>query len=197
MLVVPRGDGIRVVYRADAIDIFAKYVGFVFSWVVFLPAAVIFSGMFLAAIIPMKGVKKTLFKIPLVIFKLEAHNDEVVLGFTAFLLVFAFVAFTGGETFYRYTATQFGMDPGQFHTLCFSSALFTLGLSATLWLLSQFRRLPEIEQELEVKRLMDDIRQATTRASSDATLDDAAPHDKAAEASPSRADTKKGDRDER
>lgn len=156
LLAVTAADGLPRGQVQHTIDILTTLIAFIFSWVILLPTSIIIAGKFLAAIFPMKGISRTILRIPLWIFRLEAQNDEVILGFAGFLITFALVAFSGGQAFYKFAALQFGIDPGQFHTLCFSSAIFTVAWSATLWLLARIKP-PGSGDQTKVKKLMRDI----------------------------------------
>jgi len=148
---IPRGN------LQDQLDNFTSIVGYIFSWAVLLPAAVILSGHFLASVFPMRGVTGIIFKISLWFLRLEARNDEVILGLAGFLITFGIVAFSGGEAFYRYAAIQFGINPGQFHTLCFASAIITVAWSVTLWLCTTVRP-SRAEEQKKIKALMKEIK---------------------------------------
>jgi hypothetical protein len=112
-------------------------VGKIFSWTLLMPIAVIVSGKFLSSVFPMANGKSQLFKISLKILVIQANNDEVTLGFAGFMITLVVVALTGGANFYHFTAQRFGVDPGQFNTLCFASALFCVVWSAFIWLWGQ------------------------------------------------------------
>jgi len=109
----------------------------------------------------MTGISRTVLRIPLWIFRLEAQNDEVILGLTSFLVTFGVVAFSGGQDFYA--AHHFGIDPGQFHTLCFSSAILTVAWSASLWLLARIKP-SSTPAPAKVRELMRDIARAISTA---------------------------------
>jgi hypothetical protein len=116
-------------------DRLSSLITFIFSWIILLAVGVIVSGIFFAKVFPIKGFTGGTFKIPLFIFNLEAHDDEVVLGLTSFLTTLLICALLGGASLYHFTVERFGIDPGQFHMLCFVSALINALLSCTVWIL--------------------------------------------------------------
>src|ERR1017187_251382 len=150
------GGGIPIGSLQSQLDNFTTITGFIFSWVVLLPTCVILSGKFLSSVFPMRGISKTTLRIPLWLFRIEAQNDEVVLGLTAFIVTLGIVALSGGEGFYRYAAGHFGIDPGQFHTLCFASAVITVAWSVTLWRLANLGSSRKKERE-QTQNLMREI----------------------------------------
>ena len=60
------------------------------------------------------------------ILKFEAKDDEVILGFTAFIITLLVVAVLGGENAYQFFVRRFGIDPGHFNALCVLSAFATV-----------------------------------------------------------------------
>jgi len=125
----------------------------IFSWTVLLPLSVIFSGIFLSNALPaMKSSQeaKNKFWIPLPpLLNVEARGSEVALGFGSFFVTFIVVTFAGGATFYKYAAQSFGIDPGQFNTLCFASGLFSVAWTSTIWLLVHLIGTPQSITEPE------------------------------------------------
>ena len=77
-------------------------------------------------------------------------------GLTGAIIMLLVLALLGGEGFYKYAASHFGINPGQFFTLCFSSAIITVPLSGVLWLIFKFRPC-RIRDSNRVDRLMVDI----------------------------------------
>jgi hypothetical protein len=124
-------------------------MGAIFSWAILLPTCVIIAGRYLAQIFPLPGVTGVVLRIRLFVFNIEANNEEVILGFTGFILTFGFVSLSDGDGFYKYAALKFGIDPGQFHLLCFSSAVLTVAWSVTLWRLTREKRPKQEQKQIE------------------------------------------------
>lgn len=108
------------------IEIFSTLVKLIFSWLVILPAATIIAGKLLTKPIPFSTDTKQLLRIPLKIFTLEATDGEVIVGFAAQLITFFFVAIIGGKNVHSIVQNNFGVDPGQFHSIFLFSALLTV-----------------------------------------------------------------------
>jgi hypothetical protein len=138
------------------IDDFTNIVGLIFSWVVFLPASIIISGKFFAAIAPSMRVATGIFKIPLYILVLEANKDEVIFGFSTFFLTLVLLGVTGGESAATFISSHFGFEIGQFRTLCLGSGLLTVIWTGALWLLSQLKGPPPIDPA-QVSAVLEEI----------------------------------------
>ncbi|GAA4468573.1 hypothetical protein [Phytohabitans houttuyneae] len=96
---------------------------FVFSWVALMPIAVIVSGKIVGTSLKMPRQTKQMFRIPVPrILNLEARGDEVVFGFAAFFLNFMAIALPAGRPAYNMFVDRFGVDPGQFNSLCILSS---------------------------------------------------------------------------
>lgn len=116
------------------LDGIALVIKFIFSWLILLPIAVIISGKMLMKPIQFGTDSQQVLKIPLKIFVVEANGGEVILGFTGLLITLFFVAVLGGQSVYVLVKTNFGVDPGHFHSICFFSALMTVIWSAIIFL---------------------------------------------------------------
>lgn len=116
-------------------------VKFIFSWIIVLPAAAIIAGKLLTKPIPFSTNTKQVLKIPLYIFKLEATDGEVIVGFTALLITLFFVGIIGGKDVHSIVQDNFGVDPGQFHAIFFFSALLTVIWASAIFLLHHFGKL--------------------------------------------------------
>lgn len=112
----------------------------IFSWAVLMPIAVIISGILLAKPFKLQVETEQRFRIPIPrIFHLEATNGEVILGFAGFIITLVIIALVGGQAAYAFFRNQFGIDPGQFNSLCVLSSFVTVIWSVIIWLLTQVR----------------------------------------------------------
>lgn len=124
----------------DSLSVVIKYL---FSWLILMPVAVIVSGKLLIKAVRFSTETKQVLKINLKIFVVEANGGEVILGFTGLLMTFFFVALFGGKNVYEIVKSDFGVDPGQFHAICFFSSMMTVIWSAVIFLLFLFFRRAE------------------------------------------------------
>jgi hypothetical protein len=152
----------------SAIDRLSQILGFIFSWIILLSIGVIVSGKFLAHVFPMRGMGNNYFRIPLFIFRLEAQNDEVVLGLSGFIITLLVVAPLGGANLYHFVVASLGIDPGQFNTLCFSSAVITVAWSISLWVFTT--QLPTLGKRSETEKTGDLINKIERRIKHDQTV---------------------------
>lgn len=113
----------------------AVVIKFIFSWLILLPIAVIVAGKLLSKPINFGADSKQVLKIPLKIFQIEANGGEVILGFACLIIVLFFVAMIGGADIYALVKTNFGIDPGHFHSICFFSSLVSVIFSAILFVI--------------------------------------------------------------
>ena len=113
----------------------ALVLKFIFSWLILLPIAVIVTGKLLSKPINFGADSKQVLKIPLKIFQVEANGGEVILGFACLLIVLFLVAMIGGADIYELVKTNFGIDPGHFHSICFFSSLVSVIFSTILFVI--------------------------------------------------------------
>lgn len=114
----------------ESLSIVIKYI---FSWLILLPIAVIVTGKLLSKPINLGSDSKQVLKIPLKIISLEANDGEVILGFACLLIIIFIVAMTGGQEVQELVKVKFGVDPGQFHSICFFSSLISVVCSFILF----------------------------------------------------------------
>ena len=117
------------------IDALVPILKLIFSWIVLMPIAVIVSGQFLGQPLKMNLEKDQRFVIPLKIFRLEAINSQVTFGFAGFIITLLAIGFSGGLKAYGVFKSEFGIDPGQFNSLCILSSFVTVMWSFALWLI--------------------------------------------------------------
>jgi hypothetical protein len=118
------------------IDQLTKILRAIFSWGVLMPIAVIVSGIFLSKPFRLQVESQQQFRIPIPkIFHLEATGGEVILGFAGFILTLVPLGLIGGQSIYNFFKVQFGIDPGQFNSLCVLSSFITVIWSVALWLI--------------------------------------------------------------
>jgi hypothetical protein len=112
----------------------------IFSWVVLMPIAVIISGVLLSKPFRLQVEAEQQFRLPIpTIFKLQATGGEVILGFAGFIITLLPVSLIGGQAMYAFFRLQFGIDPGQFNSLCILSSFITVAWSVVLWLIHRAR----------------------------------------------------------
>lgn len=112
----------------------------IFSWIVLMPIAVIISGIFLSKPFKLQVDSEQKFRIPIPrIFHLQATGGEVILGFAGFIITLLPVSLIGGQSVYAFFRVQFGIDPGQFNSLCILSSFITVVWAVLLWLINEAR----------------------------------------------------------
>jgi hypothetical protein len=109
----------------------------IFSWAVLMPIAVIISGKLLAQPLKISIDTDQYFAIPIPkILYLRANGGEVILGFAGFIITLVLTAIIGGQSAYIMFRDRFGIDPGQFNSLCIFSSFMTVIWSVLIWLLT-------------------------------------------------------------
>jgi hypothetical protein len=105
-------------------------IKFIFSWVMLMPVSVIISGKLLSEVLKLRVRSKQLFgierRVAGVSFEIQATDNEVILGFTGFIITLMVIAVPLGHRAYDLFREQFGIDPGQFTSLCILSSLSTV-----------------------------------------------------------------------
>lgn len=112
---------------------------FIFSWIALLPISIVVSGKLIAQIPAFKifffeGNDEFGLRVP-GIMRLVARNGEVVFGFTIFIIEFFALAMIAGRWVYRTVKIGFGIDLGQFDSICAFSALSSVVLAGSLFLI--------------------------------------------------------------
>lgn len=111
-----------------------------FSWIVLIPIAIIFSGIFLTNHLEQKDVSlkymgfHQLIIVVKPIIKLEAIGKEVIYGFSAFLITLFVSGITLGHWICELVNFQFGFEFTNFESVCFFCALLTLTWTFLLFL---------------------------------------------------------------
>jgi hypothetical protein len=143
----------------DSINFLTAALKFVFSWIALTPIAIIVSGKLIAHIpvFRLQGQDEQRFglRLPGVI-HFVAKGDEVVFGFAIFIMEFFILSLIAGQVIYGIVKSRFGVDLGQFNSICTFSAFSSVILSAFLLLLificSTIRRRSDpVQQEYESK----------------------------------------------
>lgn len=143
---------------SGSLALLATALKFVFSWIILTPIAIIVSGKMLAHRLMLEPGSKQLFSIRIFrILTVEARNEEVVLGLTGFLVTLLVVGAAGGARAYALFREHFGIDPGQFNSLCVISALFLVVWAFAVYLMAKpFRvRADSRLQEEHAKKIRD------------------------------------------
>jgi len=118
-------------------DQLSQAIPFLFSWILVMPIAVIFSGKLLASRLrlPLEGnVDFIDIRIPL-LFRARATRAEAVFGFGMYFLWFTIAGFAGGKSLYAAFKEGFGIDPGQWNSLCITGSLISVVCSFLIFLL--------------------------------------------------------------
>lgn len=122
----------------DNLSVIFKWI---FSWFVLMPIAVIISGTLLAKPLRLHVASRQRFVIPIPkILHLEAKNGEVILGFAGFIITLVIMALVCGQNVYLLFRSQFGIDPGQFNSLCILSSFITVIWAVVIWLIDKARK---------------------------------------------------------
>jgi hypothetical protein len=108
---------------------------FIFSGLVLMAISVIICGKFLAQRIRLSVRSRQIFRIPLVILHISATDDEVILGFTGLIITLALTGSAFGKQGHLFFVDRFGIDPGQFNSLCILSAFLAVVWSFALFLI--------------------------------------------------------------
>jgi hypothetical protein len=156
---------------ADPTELLTDGVKLLFSWVILMPIAVIVSGKLITQLLRIPGQRGQSFqiKIPYLI-ALKAHNDEVILGFTLFIAALATTGFVAGRAVYRIFSAGFGIDPGQFNSLCIFSAFLSVVISGLVFALTRLagqlrRRSDPVLREYD--RTIDELARRMSGAAAD------------------------------
>lgn len=138
------------------------FIKFIFSWVILLPIAIIVSGKFLTKPIFFSVNTKQLFKIEIGILKIQATDEEVILGFAGFIITLFVSAMYGGKDVYELVKGRFGIDPGQFNSLCifssFSMVVWSCALFFIIELARHFLSGPREKELIERDKLIEKLR---------------------------------------
>lgn len=148
----------------EGLDWVGMAIKFIFSWIVLMPIAVIIAGKFLSQIIKLEARSKQLFKIQIKSMLLvQATDDEVIFGFTGFFITLLPIGILTGPTAYNFFRIQFGVDPGQFNSLCILSAFTTIVWSFFIFLFNKILRPPKDAVFKERDKLIEDLSRRTQR----------------------------------
>ncbi|WP_318473000.1 hypothetical protein [Photobacterium leiognathi] len=101
----------------------------VFSWLFLASISIITSGWFLAHPISQTIATEQKFVINLLVLKIQATGSQVILGFSGFIITTLLSGVIAGEWIYELVKTSFGIDPGQFKSICMFSSFLTVAWS--------------------------------------------------------------------
>lgn len=154
------------------VDIITDAVKLIFSWIVLMPIAVIVSGKLLAQVLKIPRQQKQLFQIKIPgVLTVRAQNDEVVIGFALFLCTFFITALIAGRGVYQLFVDRFGIDLGQFTSLCvfcsFQAVLFSSLTLVGTRVLSKYRQATD-----SIVKERDAIVESIARQAKETTRDD-------------------------
>jgi hypothetical protein len=145
------------------VDTIRRLIEFLFSGLVLAYVAIIVSGKLLASAFPGRRLPGQSLRLPLFIMNFQAENDEVIFGMTSFILTLLLTAFLGGPDFYFLFVKRFGLDAGQFNTLCIASAFFSVIWSASLYVLTARLSRPADAYGAEHEEMLKKIQQKQHR----------------------------------
>jgi hypothetical protein len=119
-------------------------IKFLFSWAVLMPICVIIGGKLLAKVLKLTFTTTQLFKITIPrMFVIQATDNEVIMGFTSFIITLVLIAIPAGPRAYLMFREQFGIDPGHFNSLCvlssFSTVIWTFALYVLLFVAGRLK----------------------------------------------------------
>ncbi|WP_394167499.1 hypothetical protein [Photobacterium piscicola] len=101
----------------------------VFSWIFLASISIITSGWFLAHPISQTIATDQKFVINLLVLKIQATGSQVILGFGGFIITTLLSGAVAGEWIYELVKISFGIDPGQFKSICMFSSFLTVAWS--------------------------------------------------------------------
>jgi hypothetical protein len=125
-----RAEGAYVSFRD--LNIVSAVLKFGFSWLGMMPAAIAISGIFIRHIpgCQLTDQKHHLIGIPLwPVYRIRATGDEVVFGIGLFIAEFFLLGLTLGRQIYAIVRSGFGLDLGQFNSICAFSAFSSVLIS--------------------------------------------------------------------
>ena len=125
-------------YNTPSLEWIDPFIKSVFSWIILMPISVIVTGKLLSKPINFTVNSTQLFQIPLKILVVQATQGEVVLGFSGFIITLFGLAVFDGVGIYSIVKTNFGIDPGQFNSLCMFSSFATVVWSFAVFLIHAF-----------------------------------------------------------
>ncbi|WP_344572186.1 hypothetical protein [Winogradskya humida] len=128
-------------------------VRFIFSWVILMPIAVIAGGKLLGQLFKLDGQDDDSFRIRVPpVLKFSAKKEEVLLGVALFIIDLFLVGAFFGEDTYLLFKREFGVDPGQFNSICTFSSFLSVLVSTTILLVSKgFGQLRRIRPDPVIK----------------------------------------------
>ncbi len=101
----------------------------VFSWLLLASISIITSGWLLAHPISNTMATDQKFVINLIVLKIQATGSQVILGFGGFIITTLLSGAMAGEWIYELVKISFGIDPGQFKSICMFSSFLTVAWS--------------------------------------------------------------------
>lgn len=128
---------------------------YIFSWFILLSVAVIVSGKLLAKTITLTVRGSQEFFINLWLLRIKSTDDEVILGFTGFIITLLILAGLRGAAIYELVKNEFGVDPGHFYAVCMFCSFVTVAWSFLMFVLTTFRGPKDDSTSTERDRLID------------------------------------------
>lgn len=139
----------------SVLDFIAWIGNFIFTWVFLMPISVVVSGKLLTHRLAVRGGSGQSFVLSVgKRVKIQAKNEEVILGFFAFIAILFVSGLAFGPVIYSKFVNQFGLDLGQFNTLLVFSSFATLFISGVSYLRSPTSRRDEELRNTHTKRIM-------------------------------------------
>lgn len=159
--------GVTFLLFQEKFDWLTDTIKTIFSWVILMPISVIISGKLLSQPFRLTVGPDEFFTVPIPkILFIRATGSEVIFGFTGFIITLLLLGLLAGPSAYVTFRSRFGLDPGQFNSLCILSSFITVIWSTMIWLvftkLHKARRIDLTIQERD--RLIEELAQrALTR----------------------------------
>ncbi|MFB2827684.1 hypothetical protein [Aeromonas veronii] len=107
----------------------------VFSWILLASISIITSGWFLAHPISNTIATDQKFVINLIALKIQATGSQVILGFAGFIITTLLSGVMAGQWVYTLVKDNFGIDPGQFKSICMFSSFLTVAWSFAFFII--------------------------------------------------------------
>lgn len=118
------------------------------SWIVLSAISIIISGKLIAKRLPIGLGDDAFFKVPLIIFRIEARGDEVTAGFISFLLSLGCCSVIGGKALEAYIESNVGLSIGVWSSLCSVASIVSLSMATMILVIAPlFRGNPIVSEK--------------------------------------------------
>lgn len=123
-----------------------------------MPIAVIVGGKLTSQVMRLQAGSRSILRIvvPPVI-DVRATDDEVIFGFSGFIIMLLTIGLPFGHRVYDLFRLQYGIDPGAFNSLCVMSSFANVLLAMILFLFSRLRRAANNPRQLEYEKKISEL----------------------------------------